>query len=201
MRLRLLEEEYGDRVHMRFKGFLLRPHPQAGRKPGPDHPERWAKIAENGADVGIQFGVYPADRDLPTHSLPGLEAAKCAALQGPEAFRRMDLRLMEAYFGEGRDISDRAVLLELAGESGLDVEKFQESFDSGYRFRMSSKAGPYYNSGDSQKPGIELIKIARRQMRSFQFDGNDVGRERRGDGRSPFRCSNIRQINPRPKSS
>jgi len=131
VRLRLLEEEYGDRVHMRFKAFLLRPHPQAGRKPGPDHPERWAKIAENGADVGIQFGVYPADRDLPTHSLPGLEAAKCAALQGSDAFKRMDLRLMEAYFGEGRDISDRGVLLELATESGLDVDKFQESFDSG----------------------------------------------------------------------
>lgn len=131
MRLRLLEEEYGDRVHMRYKSFLLRPHPQPGRRPGPDQADRWAKIAENGADVGIRFGVYPADRDLPTHSLPGLEAAKCAALQGPDAFKRLDMRLMEAYFQEGKDISDRAVLLELAAEAGLGVEKFREAFDSG----------------------------------------------------------------------
>ncbi len=63
--------------------------------------------------------------------IPALEAAKCAQLQGEEAFQCFHLAVFKAFFEESRDISDRKVLLSLAEETGLDVEKFSTAFDQG----------------------------------------------------------------------
>lgn len=67
----------------------------------------------------------------PTSSMPALQAAKCAQLQGEPAFIRFHIALFKAFFEESRNISDRQVLLSLAKKAGLDVEKFISDFDQG----------------------------------------------------------------------
>lgn len=68
--------------------------------------------------------------DLKTRGVQALEAAKCAELQGEDAFERFHLRLFAARHDEGRDPGTREVLIELARESGLDVARFTAELDS-----------------------------------------------------------------------
>ena len=64
-------------------------------------------------------------------SMPALQAARCVRLQSEEAFRRFHLILFRAYYDEGRNISEREVLISLIAEAGLDVEQFTAEFDGG----------------------------------------------------------------------
>lgn len=41
------------------------------------------------------------------------------------------MALFRAFFGDCRDISDRQVLIDLAKEGGLDVDRFISDFDRG----------------------------------------------------------------------
>jgi predicted DsbA family dithiol-disulfide isomerase len=69
--------------------------------------------------------------DFPQGSLPALEAAKCAALQGPEAFERMHLKLFEAFFTGGINIGRREEIVEVARQAGLDMECFLRDYQRG----------------------------------------------------------------------
>ena len=46
-------------------------------------------------------------------------------------FQRFHTALFKAFFEEGRNIGDRKVLISLAKEVGLEVEKFVSNFDQG----------------------------------------------------------------------
>lgn len=94
---------------MTYKAFLLE-QVNANREPG------W-KLWEDDA--------FPS-RDMPPH-----EAAKCAALQGEEAFGEYHLRLHRAKHREKRDITNQLVLWDIAREAGLDAERFAEDLKSG----------------------------------------------------------------------
>src|SRR5437879_13240325 len=72
---------------------------------------------------GIAFNPWPHAEHYPNWSLPGLEAAKCAALQGPEAFDRLHLRLYRSFFTESRDIAEPAEVVKIAGEAGVDDQR------------------------------------------------------------------------------
>jgi predicted DsbA family dithiol-disulfide isomerase len=61
--------------------------------------------------------------------MPSQIAGKCALRQGVSAFERFHTAVFRALFGESRDISDVDVLLELAAEAGLDVDRFQADLD------------------------------------------------------------------------
>jgi predicted DsbA family dithiol-disulfide isomerase len=86
---------------------------------GGAHAERiYTHVAEAGATADIAFAFdrirrTPNTRDA--HSLIRFAAAADCADRTVEA-------LFRAYFIEGRDIGDRAVLTEIAGEVGLDAE-------------------------------------------------------------------------------
>ena len=47
-----------------------------------------------------------------------------AGVLGHDAHRAYKARLFEAYFTENRTISDRDVLIDVAGEAGLDTAEF-----------------------------------------------------------------------------
>jgi predicted DsbA family dithiol-disulfide isomerase len=83
------------------------------------------------ADDGIVFTPWPHSL-MPGHSLPALEAAKCAAKQGDEVFERVHRALYQAYFTRSLNIADPAVLARLVGESGADLTRFEADLGAGF---------------------------------------------------------------------
>ena len=63
--------------------------------------------------------------------LPAFEAAWCAARQGEQALVDYDLRVRHAFFGQGRNIGRWDVLREIAAESGLDRQRFNQDVAGG----------------------------------------------------------------------
>jgi predicted DsbA family dithiol-disulfide isomerase len=60
----------------------------------------------------------------PGSSIPALEAAQAARRQGDEASEAFHFGVFRAFLVENRDISDRAVLKEVALSAGLDLHRF-----------------------------------------------------------------------------
>ena len=80
-----------------------------------------------GAEVGISFAfdrIERAPNTLDAHRL-----IRWAASAGTQ--REVVDRLFRAYFVEGRDVGDRAVLLDLAAASGLDADIVDELLAEG----------------------------------------------------------------------
>jgi predicted DsbA family dithiol-disulfide isomerase len=74
------------------------------------------------------FAPFCGD-DWPATTLPAFEAAHAAARQlDNEQVGDFDLRVRRAFFAESRNIGRREVMLELAGEAGLDMARFERDF-------------------------------------------------------------------------
>ena len=78
----------------------------------------------------ISFSPWNPDEPHPASSMPAFRAAKCAQLQGGEAFQCFHIALFRAFFEEGMNISERDVLISLAKKTGLDIERFNSDFSS-----------------------------------------------------------------------
>lgn len=131
MRLRSLAEEYGPRLRVEWRAFPLRPEPVAGVPfRGTRREEGWRRCAAMSAPDGISFTPWPHET-LPGWSLPALEGAKCAALQGEDRFARAHVRLFHAYFGESRDIGDPAEVRRVVTDAGVDVTRYDADIASG----------------------------------------------------------------------
>ncbi|MEN0037351.1 MAG: DsbA family oxidoreductase [Cellvibrio sp.] len=79
-------------------------------------------LRERGAEVGFVFGK----RDRLWNSFDAHRLLYWAAQEGkPESQQQLKTALMQAYQGEGRNHSDAQVLIELAGQSGLDKTRAQ----------------------------------------------------------------------------
>lgn len=126
VRLHRIAPEYAGRVRLVTRAFPLEVY---GGGP-PDRAELeleiWLAALQEPAALFKPFGS-----DWPTTTLPAFEAAWCAFQQGDQVGLDFDLRIRQAFFAEGRDIGQRAVMQELAREAGLDRERFARDFDSG----------------------------------------------------------------------
>ncbi len=126
VRLRGLEDDFGEDLEIVWRTYLLRPEPrrrdaakfqaytQSWTRPGAE--------AESGTFRPWKSGATP-----PTHSIPAHRVAKAAARLGASSFHRIHDALLEAYFGHSRDISDQRVLGSLWEEQGLPAEAFAVS--------------------------------------------------------------------------
>lgn len=87
-----------------------------------------ARIAERGAAEGFTFGTRAhVWNTFDAHRLlfwAGIEGA-------PGAQRTLKKALLAAYHGEGRNIASVEVLLELAAQAGLPVERAREVLERG----------------------------------------------------------------------
>jgi predicted DsbA family dithiol-disulfide isomerase len=126
VRLHRIGKEYEGRVTLRTRAFpleLLRPG-------GPSRllleQEWWVAAIQEPA---AQFAPYPSE-DWPTTTLPAFDAAWAATRQGVEVGVDYDLRLRRAFFGEGRNIGRREVLMDLAREASMDIARFERDFES-----------------------------------------------------------------------
>lgn len=87
----------------------------------------WARASAE--EPSLIFRPWPDSEDIPSSSLPALEAAKCAELQDRDKFARYHMAIFRAFFEQCRDISLREVLLSVAADVGLDVERLARDLD------------------------------------------------------------------------
>ena len=121
----------GDDLVIEWKAFPLRPEPEPNvRFKGTYREEGWKRCNAMAEPDGIHYTPYPRE-DYPAWSLPALEAAKCVALQGPEPFERLHLRLYEAFFTRSVNIAAPEELLPEVRESGADMARFLADFEAG----------------------------------------------------------------------
>jgi len=126
VRLREIEQGYGDRVRVHWRAFPLIPVEQPGRRVTEKTREGRRRV---GAEEPRACFVPPAlDAPLPSSSIPALTAAKCAERQGGEAFGRFHGRLFTAHFRDNLDIGRPDVLWSLARESALDLARFEADY-------------------------------------------------------------------------
>ncbi|HEY1478437.1 MAG TPA: DsbA family oxidoreductase [Gaiellales bacterium] len=142
-----------DDVEVEWKSFEL--DPTAGAEPQPladrlahkfnvSHDEAVAmneRMTETAAGVGLQFrlDVAQSGNTLDAHRLIHLAAAH--GLQGA-----MKEQLMEGYFSEGRAISDRDALVEIAVRAGLDGDEARAMLESD-RFTAEVRADEQLAAG------------------------------------------------------
>jgi predicted DsbA family dithiol-disulfide isomerase len=79
-------------------------------------------------EPGLTFNDWP-EAPMPSTSMPALEAGCCALYQDKGAFEQFHFALFRAIFEKSLNISDRSVLLDVAGDAGLDVPRFSEDLD------------------------------------------------------------------------
>lgn len=131
MRLAQLQQTYGAALEVHWKSFTLVPEAEPGRTFNAHAAEAWARARANAQVEGTTFTARLPGAPMPASSVPALEAAKCAANQGDTGFARYHLALLEAYFTASRDISQADVLIDLARETQLDVDRFTLDLASG----------------------------------------------------------------------
>jgi hypothetical protein len=118
--------EYQNRVSLLTRFFPL----ELLRPVGPPRlllEQEWWLAAIQEPDAA--FAPYPDD-DWPATTLPAFDAAWAARNQGHAVGMDYDLRVRRAFFGEGRNIGRPEVLLDIAREASLDMEKFQRDVGS-----------------------------------------------------------------------
>jgi len=133
VRLHDLQQAYGDRVRIHWRGFPLIPGRQPGRRATQKTREGRMRV---GAEEPRALFVPPdLDTALPSSSVPALTAAKCAERQGDACFDHFHRQLFIAHFRDNLDISRQDVLWSLARESGLDMERFRNDYADGEAYQ------------------------------------------------------------------
>jgi predicted DsbA family dithiol-disulfide isomerase len=127
VRLYHVYPEYAGRVRLRVRPFPLEVMGGEAVPRAILEQEWWlAAIQEPRATFEPWHG-----ETWPTTTLPAFEAAWCAARQDDAVFLDYDLRIRRAFFAESRDIGRPDVLLEIAREAGLDVDRLRRDLESG----------------------------------------------------------------------
>jgi predicted DsbA family dithiol-disulfide isomerase len=109
--------------------FELHPEiPPEGRPRAELLPAGYMARAQEGVNrlatsVGLQLKLH----DHLINSRPALQAAEFARGQG--RFEPMHRELMKAYWDEGRDVSDMAVLRDVATRAGVDVAGMEAAIE------------------------------------------------------------------------
>jgi len=135
VRLREIEDGYGDALSVHWRAFPLIPGETPGRLTTEKTGEGRRRVAAE--EPRAQFTPPGAGVPLPASSMPALVAAKCAERQGAPAFRRFHDRLFLAHFRDNQDIGRADVLWALAGESGLDLARFQRDCADGETYQAA----------------------------------------------------------------
>jgi predicted DsbA family dithiol-disulfide isomerase len=164
VRLREVEEAYGDRVRLHWRAFPLTPDERPGRLSTEKTQEGRRRAAAD--EARALFVPPPVGTELPASSLPALVAAKCAARQSEAAFQRLHHRLFLAHFRDNLDVARPEVLWRLARESGLDMATFEHDHASGeaYQAALTDYAEGTAWFGVSAVPAVvfdEKVSLAR----------------------------------------
>jgi predicted DsbA family dithiol-disulfide isomerase len=128
-RLERLRAEFGGRLAVEWRAYLLRPRPDPRRdlERFRAYTESWRRpAAEPDAPA---YTTWASDAGPPSHSVPPHLVAKAAARLGPDAFGRMHHALLRAYFEQSRDVSDDDTLRGIWRECALPDVAFEARLD------------------------------------------------------------------------
>ena len=108
-------------------------------------------IRERGAEVGFAFGA----RAHVWNTFDAHRLLHWAGLEGADKQRALKHAVLRAYHGEGRNPGAHDVLLELAGEAGLDVERARSVLESGeYTEQVRARERHWQELGISSVPSV-----------------------------------------------
>jgi predicted DsbA family dithiol-disulfide isomerase len=128
-RLRLLREEYRGRLEIEHKSLALE---YVNRQPTPKPVLDVELPILALAEPGLPYRPWSArESEWPVTVWPAFEAVACARLQNLELAGELAWAIRVAFFAESRCISMRHVLLELAEQVGLDMDRLTADFDGG----------------------------------------------------------------------
>lgn len=164
MRLQRLATEFTGRVRLVWRPFALRPAPSGGRfQFGGSYVEAaWRRAATLSAEDGISYRMWDGG-PFPRWSMPALEAGVAAQRQGAEPFSRFHVELFRAFFEHSRDISDPAVLVQVAQACGLDVARFEADCES-EAVRAATMEAFDAAMNESYVSAVPTVLIGRRRL-------------------------------------
>ena len=157
VRLRRLQEEFGERLALVWQSFLLRPYPDRSRtlEQFRAYTRSWERPAvEPDAPT---FRVWESDAGPPSHSMPPHLVAKAAATLGPDAFERVHARLLAAYFAENRDVTDADTLVQLWNEVGLPAADFARGGDQALVEAVVREHNEAVSLGVTGVPAVRMV--------------------------------------------
>ncbi|WP_027135043.1 DsbA family oxidoreductase [Geminicoccus roseus] len=110
-------------------------------------------LRERGAAVGFEFRLEGRERTY--NSFDAHRLLHWAEIEGKDL--TLKHALLRAYFTEGRNVSDKATLVEIAGAAGLSVERAREILDSdAYAQDVRAQEQFYTGLGISGVPSVIL---------------------------------------------
>lgn len=144
-------------------------------------PERARQIMDHVSKVAADDGLnFRMDQAIRANTLDAHRLLEWVAHEhGVEAQATLNLRLMRAYFEEGRDLGDHATLSALASESGLDsvrAEQVLAGDEYATQVEASLKAArdneihavpTFVIDGKWQIPGAQEVEVFLNVLRRF----------------------------------
>jgi len=89
---------------------------------------RWTQMVDNLARLAAEEGVVLREQTINASSHQALLLAEAAKQAGAEVFYRLHRRLFEAYFVDGLNIGDTAVLCQLAADCGVPEDVIEQAW-------------------------------------------------------------------------
>ncbi len=103
-------------------------------------PERWARMMANLARMGKDEGIAFVQRTISANSHKALLLGEVAKDLGPVIFDALSERIFRAYFSEGKNIGDDAVLRAIAKDAGVPAEVVERAWgEPRYQDRLSAQ--------------------------------------------------------------
>jgi len=156
VRLRRLEDRYGDRIEIEWRSFLLRPRPNPNRtlEKFRLYTQSWLRPAAD--DEAAEFRVWQSDEGPPSHSIPAHLVAKAAAAVGDEAFRKIHAALLRAYFYDNRDITCDDTLRAIWSECALAPSEFETRDDPAF---LQAVLREHHEAQEHGATGVPAVRV------------------------------------------
>lgn len=153
--MRILKEEFGDRLDLKWRSFLLRPEPQersleSFRK----YTQSWLRVASD--EPSGDFQPWQTDEGPPSYSIPPHLVAKAAAEVGEDAFQAIHDALLHAYFKQNRDITATPTLTAIWLEAGLEEKDFARAQNPDFVNQVIEEHNEAISFGASGAPAFRM---------------------------------------------
>jgi predicted DsbA family dithiol-disulfide isomerase len=116
------------------------------------------RIRMRGAELGVVFDFNARSRIWNT--LDAHRLLHWAGIEGGQ--RALKHALLQAYFSEGRNVSDHAILVDIAGGAGFDVARAQAILGSGEYAAEVREAEQFFTRNGIN--GVPAVIIERKHL-------------------------------------